>query len=115
MNKLKFYILIFLAAILSSSYVFAEVVDGKSFLKAIEGSDHDNINSIAGFYEGYISGVADSTLNVKWCPPYELKRKKLLLTITDYYSTKPIKAGEASASAKDLILDALMDIYPCEK
>lgn len=66
MNKSKFYVYIFLTCILSNSFVFADMVDGKSLLKSIEGSDHENVDSIAKFFDGYVSGVADSTVNVDW-------------------------------------------------
>lgn len=106
---------IFLTNILSNSFVFADMVDGDSFLKSIKGSDHDNIYSIAEFYDGYISGVADSTVNVNWCPPYDLKRSKLIKIITKYYKTNHRNSGEVSTTAKDLILRALIDSYPCKK
>ena len=101
--------------ILFNSLASADLVDGKSFFLYLEGSDHENINSITGFYDGYISGVADSTVNVNWCPPYDFKRSQLLGVIVKYYKDNPSYSEEVFAPAKELILYALEDAYPCKK
>ena len=115
MNKSRLYIHILLTYILSNSFVFADIADGDSFLKYIKVTDHENVNSITGFYDGYINGVADSTANIKWCPPPNFKRNQLLKTVTKYYKENTNYSSETPASAKDLILSALIDVYPCEK
>lgn len=113
MNKSNFYLCIFFFYILSNTFVFADMTDGGSFLKYIQVTDHENVNSIAGYYDGYINGVADSTVNVNWCPPYGFKGSQLLKTITKHYEGKATDSENVSANAKDLILYALMDSYPC--
>ncbi|MDW3094091.1 MAG: Rap1a/Tai family immunity protein [Gammaproteobacteria bacterium] len=115
MNKFSFYLCVFFTCFLSNPFVFAELADGDSFLKYIQITDHENVNSVTGYYDGYINGVADSTVNVNWCPPYDFKGSQLLKTITRYYKENSMDSGEVSADAKDLILYALMDTYPCSK
>lgn len=99
--------------ILSSSLAIAEMVSGKSLIDSIKGSDHENVNSIAEFYDGYISGVADSTVNYEWCPPNEFKRGKLQRIVIKYYKSNSDYSGEITESAKELILRALKNAYPC--
>ena len=108
----KLYICVILTSILSNSLAYAGMVDGKSLLNSIKGNDHENVKSIDQFFDGYISGVADATVNVTWCPPHNLKGSQLQKVIYKYYKANP---GEQSATARDLILHALIDAYPCKE
>jgi|TARA_B110000238_G_C16112747_1_gene433431 hypothetical protein len=87
------------------------MVEVNSLLNSIKGNDHENIQTIDKFFDGYISGVADATVNVSWCPPHDLKASQLQKIISKYYKTH---TNEASAPAKDVIQHALVDVYPCE-
>ena len=101
-----------IASILSNSLACADSVDGDSLINSLKGNDHENINSLNEFFNGYISGVADATANDTWCPPHDLNGSQLQKITINYYKAH---SNEASASAKDLILHALVDAYPCEK
>ena len=114
MNKYKLYMHILLIYIFSNSFVSADMVNGKSLLKSIESSDHENVDSIAKFFDGYVSGVADSTVNVDWCPENKFKRSQLLRILIRYYKSNPVDSDNVTATAKDLVLDALKDAYPCK-
>jgi hypothetical protein len=107
----RLYICIILTSILSNSFAYADMVDGNSLLNSIKGNDHENIQTIDKFFDGYISGVADATINVTWCPPHDLKGSQLQKIISKYYKAH---TNEASNPAKDVILHALIDAYPCE-
>lgn|GEM_PF-3050735 len=115
MKTSKLYISIILTSILSISSTYAGEVDGKSLLNSIKSNDHENVKSIDEFFNGYISGVADTTINLSWCPPHSLKGSQLQKIIGKYYRTHSDRPGNETASAKDLVIEALTDAYPCKK
>lgn len=101
--------------VLSESSVIADPLSGDSLLNSIKDNDHENIQSIDKFFAGYISGVADATSDGVWCPPQNIKGRQLQKIITKYYESFPKEPEGVSDSAKDLILEALTDAYPCKK
>jgi hypothetical protein len=115
MKNFKLFICIILTVILANSLAYADQVDGSSLLNSIKNNDHENIKLIDEFFDGYISGVADATVDVIWCPSHNLKGNQLQKIITKYYKAFPKDSSELSSSAKDLVLDALIDAYPCKK
>ncbi len=114
MNKAKLCCYTILIYMVAHAWVSADVVDGKSLIASINASDHENVNSIAEFYDGYISGVADLTFNINWCPPHEFKRSQLKRIVIKHYQAKTIPPDEISAPAKDLIITALAEAHPCQ-
>ena len=112
--KLYIYISTILTSILFISSAYAAEVDGKSLLNSIKSNDHENVKSIDEFFNGYISGVADATVNVNWCPPHAIKRNQLQKIIGKYYRIHSERPSNETASAKDLVLEALTDAYPCK-
>ena len=115
MNKYKLSVFLVSVIILSNSFAFADTIEGKSLVNFIKGSDHENVNSITGFYDGYISGVADSTVNAKWCPSQQVNSSQLQKTVINYYKNNSKSSDLDSLSAKELILTALADAHPCNK
>lgn len=115
MKTCKLYIIIILTSILSISAAYAGEVDGKSLLNSIKSNDHENVKSIDEFFNGYISGVADTTININWCPPHSLKGSQLQKIVGKYYRSHSERPSDETASAKNLILEALTDAYPCKK
>ena len=51
----------------------------------------------------------DATVDVIWCPPHNLRERQLQKIIAKYYKAFPNDPSEVFASAKDLILRALID------
>ncbi|MFK7816945.1 MAG: Rap1a/Tai family immunity protein [Gammaproteobacteria bacterium] len=111
----KFFIYVVLMFILSESLAIADPLSVDSLLNSIKDNDHENIQSIDKFFAGYISGVAEATIDNIWCPPQNIKGRQLQNIITKYYKSFPKESDALSGSAKDLILEALTDAYPCKK
>lgn len=114
MKQFKVFICLISTVFFISSIANADLLDGESLLNSIKNNDHENIQSIDKFYDGYIRGVADATIDVVWCPPNNSKGRQLHRIIKNHYKDIPINPNEESHPAKFLILDALTAAYPCK-
>lgn len=113
MKMLKRFISVTLLNILVMSSSYAVQLDSESLLNSFRHNDHENIQSIDKFYDGYIRGVADVTANKQWCPPSDLKDAYLQKVVSRYYKDHEVDDEALSPLANDLIINALADAYPC--
>lgn len=113
MKNSKLYISVILFGFVLSSFAYAVQLDSESLLDSFRQNDHENIQSIDKFYDGYIRGVADVTTNVRWCPSGDLKGSQLRKVVSQYYKDHSVDVSELSPLANELIINALADAYPC--
>lgn len=113
MKNAKLYNSMILISFMLGSVAYAVQLDSESLLDSFRQNDHENIQSIDKFYDGYIRGVADVTTNVSWCPPGDLKGNQLLKVVSRYYKGHSVETSELSPLANELIINALADAYPC--
>ncbi len=92
--------------------VFAGFTDGNRLLEALEGQKKDDISYRSGYFDGYVKGVADLSIDILWCPPRRVKGGQVPKIIAKYLEAHPERLHE---NADKLVIDALKIAFPCEK
>lgn len=103
MSKIKYLIASVLLA--GALPVHAEFVDGNLLLSRILGSEADEIHAL-----GYITGVADATINKMWCPKGDLTSANVLAITKATLIASPKKRD---LSGDVFVVAALMRALPC--
>lgn len=82
----------------------------------VEYEKSDNDNTVewyrSGEYSGYVTGVADSTNSISWCPPRNVIASQIIKVVSKYLNNNP---ESLHFSAKSLVEEALKESFPCKK
>ena len=96
---------------------YANFNDGNYLAKDMfeqEKSDNDNSKNMfsVGNYSGYITGVADTTAGIIWCPLSNVTIGQITKIVSKYLTNNPEKLH---LSADYLVEEALKSAFPCKK
>lgn len=114
---MKKTILIFLIATLSGT-ANADFLNGNKLKELmIEARAMDNNASNASsyksaFYSGYVTGVADASFDVRWCPRPTITVGQIKNVVAKFLDDNP---AELDKSAESLITAALSQAFPCSR
>ncbi len=64
------------------------------------------------FAKGYVTGVADATFSVSWCPKSEVTEEYIFQTVNQYIQANPDRLNQRAAT---VVTDALAAVFPCHK
>lgn len=113
MKRANTYLYLFIFGVLISPLsLHAGWTDGNSLLKALEGQDKDDLGYRSGYFDGYVKGVADLSVDVFWCPPHNVKGGQLPKIAAIYLRAHPESLHKG---ADTLVVEALKEPFPCEK
>ena len=105
MTKIKCFIAsILLAATLP---VQANFIDGNLLLSRIMGGEAEQLHAL-----GYITGVADATINIYWCPQGSLSAEQVLNLTKAVLISAPKRLN---IPADVFVIAALMKALPCPR
>ena len=87
--------------------VSANFIDGNLLLSRIMGGEAEQLHAL-----GYITGVADATINIYWCPQGSLSAEQVLNLTKAILISSPTKL---KLSADVFVIAALMKALPCAR
>ncbi|WP_413479705.1 Rap1a/Tai family immunity protein [Vibrio hibernica] len=105
------YCVCILALVFSFS-ALAGWTDGHSLLKALEGQENDDIGYRSGYFDGYVAGVSDLSVDILWCPPQNVNQGQISKIVANYLKAHPESLHK---NADLLVVDALKSPFPCKK
>lgn len=85
-------------------------VDGSSLVAAMEGRDRDDSGYRSGYFDGYVKGVADATVDRLWCPDPQVKGGQLPEIVANHLRANP---STWHLPGDVLVVNALRAAYPC--
>ena len=107
-----FFISLALGAVLLPPFfgqlAYADYFDGNDLIKLMDSREVEAVS----VYRGYVAGVQDSFNGVYFCMPPNVRLSQTCEIVTQYVKMYPTKWHEA---AKNLIIEALKNAFPCKK
>lgn len=85
---------------------------GNDLLESFEAKKDDDLGYRSGFYDGYVSGVADLSVHVLWCPPKGITRGQTQKIVAKYLKAHPEMLHK---NADYLVINAFKKPFPCKK
>ena len=87
-------------------------IDGNELFRTMEEAvDREDLGYQSGFFDGYVLGFADTTVNVLWCPPKSAQPSQISKVVANYLSQHPELLNDP---AEVLVIDALSQHFPCQ-
>jgi hypothetical protein len=87
-------------------------VGGNDLLEKFEAKKDDDLGYRSGAYDGYVSGVADLSVDVLWCPPKSITGGQIKKIVAKYLKAHPEMLHK---NADSLVINALKKPFPCKK
>ena len=72
--------------------------------------DQNSRDSKAAYFQGYVSGIAESTRNTVWCPTTQVDKDDVTRQVSKYIRAHPGSTGKTST---EIIRSALAENFPC--
>ena len=94
-----------------ASGLHAGQIDGNELFKTMkEAEDREDLGYQSGFFDGYVLGFADTTVNVLWCPPKSAQPSQISKIVASYLNQHSELLNDP---AEVLVIDALSEHFPC--
>ena len=107
-----FFISLALGAVLLPPFfgqlAYADYFYGNDLIKLMDSREIEAVS----VYRGYVAGVQDSFNGVYFCMPPNVRLSQACEIVTQYVKMYPTKWHE---TAKNLIIEALKNAFPCKK
>jgi hypothetical protein len=119
MKKCVFAIMIFSFVLCVQQGIASEYYDGMQLKHDADASDRfttgkgggsDAFN--AGYFDGYVVGVAAAYNGTAICLPEGMKAEQVRVIVAKFVRSNP---GKWHKEAHTLVLDALTPVFPCKK
>ena len=86
-------------------------MDGNRLLPALEDYDKD-VGYRGGFFDGYVTGVADTSIGKDFCPSPDVTAGQLPKIAAKYLKDHPERLH---LDASRLVIDSLRAAFPCRR
>ena len=87
-------------------------IDGNRLIEALDGHKENNRGYRAGYFDGYVMGVADTSSGILWCSSKNVTGGQVRKIVEKYLVSHP---EELHKTADSLVVDALREPFPCKK
>ena len=74
--------------------------------------DGDGVSAKHAFLTGYVLGVADTSMDVMWCPTYSVTVGQTTLIVHKWLQSHP---ESLHFTGDSLVVSALREAFPCKK
>ena len=98
--------------LVASFNALAGFTDGNSLIKALEGKKINDLGYRSGYFDGYVTGVSDLSINFLWCPPPGVSGGQLPKIVANYLEAHPERLHEGAGT---LVVEAIKIPFPCKE
>lgn len=112
MKALAAFLLVVFSNVFFIQPTYAGFIDGNALLGDLEAKNSDSLGYQSGLYDGYITGIADLSMYILWCPPDGITGGQIQKIVAKYLKSHPEMLHK---NADSLVINGLKKPFPCKK